>query len=136
MKLLSGCREARASRIAAGWTLGAFLISCTAWHEKRPPQDYVRKEAPRQARVTHSDGSVSTLEATSVRRDSLIGVAPPGRGSSGATQPVSVPLADVRKLEVRETDTLKTVALVGGLILLGAIVVTAALASAAIGNIQ
>lgn len=100
----SGLRRAVALVVAA-----AFLPACTTWRATtEPPGDHLREEGPSDVRVwpSSSDERIE-LDGATVRGDSLV-------GTDGDGQIEAVPVSDVRRMEVRETNAGKTTLLVLG----------------------
>lgn len=110
-------RLARSSvrSVVAVISAAAFLSACHSWstRDRASPAD-LRRDAPREMRITRSSGDVLRLEDAVVREDSVVGRAPGGEREA-------VPISDVSRLEVREFDTVDTV-LLGAGIAAGAVV--------------
>lgn len=96
-------------RVVALVVTAVFLPACTSWRAATaPPGDHLREEGPADVRVWHaSSGERTELDGATVRGDSLVGADGDGRLEA-------VPLSDVRRMEVRETDGGKTTLLVLG----------------------
>lgn len=93
--------------------LGAALLgACTSWHmQSQPYPDASTLEAAGRMRVTTSAGRM-TIDSVKLVQDTLVG----RRGN----EEVRVPMADVDRLELRQTDAGKTT----GVALLGAAGIT------------
>jgi len=93
------------------------LSACTSWHAQTGPAlQVVARHERGPVRVVRNDGSVLVLRTPSVVGDSLVGVggSPPRR--------TSVALADVKRVDARELDPLKTGgATVGALLAAGVV---------------
>lgn len=144
--------RSRAGRVL--WCLTvALLAACTTWGVRaEPPEDIFLDGKVSLVRVTLADHSVVVLRSPRIARDTLWGLreqplasaarrpgaAPPGMTPPGgrlsleAQAHVGVPLADVRTIEVREVDGVRTTVLVVGLGLTALII--AALASDPLGD--
>ena len=80
------------------------LTACSAWHSVDPvsPSQFIEAEQPERVRVYMRGGGQAEIENPSVEGDAL--VAPN----------VSMPLADIIGLEVREFSMDRTMILLGG----------------------
>ena len=96
-----------------------YLPACTSWAVQRglTPEQLITAEHPTVMRVTRPDGSFIVLERPRIVGDSLAGVTP------RAT--VTVAVADVTQVAIRQHDAVKTTALIVGVGVLGAIAATA-----------
>ncbi len=113
-------------RFVCAALLPCYLAACTSWQTQEvSPEQALADEQPDKVRVTLTDGSQVEVHQPTVARDTLTGF------SDG--HQVSVPLASVSELELRESDTGKTiwltVGIVGGVGLLGFITVWAVFGS-------
>jgi hypothetical protein len=97
------------------------LTSCSTWQSVGPvsPSQFIEAEQPERVRVYMRGGGQVELESPSVEGDAL--VAPN----------VSMPLADIIGLEVRELSMDRTMILLGG-VAAGVLVVAVAVVSATI----
>ena len=97
------------------------LTSCSTWQSVGPvsPSQFIEAEQPERVRVYMRGGGRAELESPSVEGDAL--VAPN----------VSMPLADIIGLEVREFSMDRTMILLGGVVA-GVLVVAMAVAVATI----
>jgi hypothetical protein len=96
----------------------AALTGCTSWRvvEAPAPAQLVTAERPTRMLVTRKDGSVVVLSRPDVRGDTLIGHQPAGLTLSDTAREIPVPLSDVRSVAVRRHSTVKTLELVGGIL--------------------
>lgn len=96
-----------ARRAVALLAAAAFLSGCHSWRAAgNPAADHLRDEGPRDVRVWRSSSDAPwELEDATVRGDSLV-------GSDGDGRLRSVPLSDVRRVDVRRLDAGKTTLLV------------------------
>lgn len=97
------------------------LTACSTWQSVGPvsPSQFIETEQPERVRVYMRGGGQAELESPSVEGDAL--VAPN----------VSMPLADIIGLEVREFSLDRTMLLLGG-VAAGVLVVAVAVVSATI----
>ena len=97
------------------------LTACSSWQSIGPvsPSQFIEAEQPERVRVYMRGGGQAELESPSVEGDAL--VAPN----------VSMPLADIIGLEVREFSMDRTMILLGGVVA-GVLVVAMAVAVATI----
>lgn len=128
-------RAFRESRVLRGFvlplSLALWICSCTKWSDPKLPVEDVMSapETPGRVRVTLFDGSRLELDAPRLLADTLQGL---GKAASrdAPRHWVSIPLSDVRSVEVRKANTVGTVVLVGVSALVAAGIV-AAIADAA-----
>lgn len=101
-------------RAATLLVLTCVLPACTAWHLKSaPPQQVITAKQPIKVRIARQDGRGIELSQPEIEGDSIVGTnwdVKPGSPPSRA----AIALADVRTVEVRETDTGRIIALVVG----------------------
>ena len=98
-------------RIIACILLPCYLVACSTWTtQEASPQQVLQDEQPDKVRVTLTDGSQVEVYEPAVSGDTLTGFEK-GRGDE-----VSIPLGEVEQLSLRGFSTLKTVALVGGMV--------------------
>jgi hypothetical protein len=119
-------------RFIAILTLGAFLQACMRWGSKPlEPARFDGANPDREVRVTVGNGGVLVVKNPFISGDSLVwlreisdepaaGDAPPRELRQG------IPLAQIRKVEVREVDAAKTTLLVVGTVGLVALLVATA----------
>jgi len=89
-------------RLIACLLLPCQLAACTSWKAQEPaPEQVLANQQPDKLRVTLTDGSRFVLDQPVVLNDTLSGI------SKG--EPVRIPLADVSRLELRDSDTAKTI---------------------------
>jgi hypothetical protein len=116
-------------RTLSALLLAAYLPACSAWHVGTPtPAQFIEKEHPESVRVTRNDGTTLTLGSPMVRGDSLIGTTTGGLARPEPSATIGIPLADVRQVEVRRTNTTATLLIVG-VALIAVIVIGACAAS-------
>ncbi len=122
-------RRAIASTLMAAVAL--HLGGCTTWKvQELSPEQVIAEQSPNQVRVTKTDGTQFRVWEPRVRSDSLVGLGMPDNWGGARRRnpdkvPVSVPVEEIRALEVHGTDAVKTgIAVVGGLVLAGALVVS------------
>jgi hypothetical protein len=97
-------------RPIAALLLLLYLPACTSWQvAKTSPEQLFEDDPPEKVRVTHTDGSRVELMSPEVRADSLMGTVKGG-------DTVSIALSKVQKVEVRESDSLKGLALTVGVL--------------------
>jgi hypothetical protein len=102
----------------------SLLAGCQSWRNSSHPLPQVLADQPSQVRVTRNDGGRFTLRRPRLSGDTLVG----DLTSSAASGTIAVPLSEVRSLEVRRFNGLKTAGLIAGV---GA---TAILIAAAAGD--
>ena len=103
------------------------MTSCTHWSEpKSPVESVISEKHPKKIRVTTVDGWVAELQSPSIESDTLFGLGWPAE-KEGVAQQLKVPLADVKRVEVRSTDVVPTVFLAAGVTLLLVTVIGAAI---------
>jgi hypothetical protein len=102
------------------------ITSCTHWSEPRSPvESVIADKEPNKIRVTTVDGWVTELQSPRIESDTLIGFGWPAE-KEGVAQQLKVPLADVKRVEVRSTNVVPTVLLAAGVSLLLVAVIDAA----------
>jgi hypothetical protein len=102
----------------------SLLMACQSWRNSSHQLPQVLADQPSQVRVTRNDGGRFTLRRPRLSGDTLVGEV----ASSAASGTIAVPLREVRSLEVRRFNGLKTAGLIAGV---GA---TAILIAAAAGD--
>ncbi|HJR16014.1 MAG TPA: hypothetical protein VJ808_04105 [Gemmatimonadales bacterium] len=112
-------------RVAAMITLAQVAGACMSWQtQEASPEQLLAENPPDQVRVTRADGSTVLIVKPLISGDSLTGTLPGSAPDSG--RPLSLPLADVRSVEVRRVNAGRTALLVAGLGLTAVAVVAAA----------
>ena len=98
-------------RAIATLLLVLYLPACTSWQVgKTSPEQLFEDDPPEKVRVTQTDGSRVELLAPMITADTL-------RGSvKGDSVSVAIPLSNVQTVEVRESDSLKGLALTVGIV--------------------
>jgi len=107
-------------RPIAGALLLWFLTGCSSWHvqEGVTPEQLIATQHPHAVRVTRSDSSHITLYQPRIAGgDSLAGL------HNGV--PASVPVADITQVATSQFSAGKTIGLVAGITLVGAILAAA-----------
>ncbi len=109
---MNGHRMGRRSRTplatAAGLLVAVVASGCTSWYQAYPessmsPVDVIQVWAPDRVRILRQRGAELELHEPTVSGDSIVGEV--RRFGSGR---VAVPLSDVRRLDVRDGNALKT----------------------------
>jgi len=96
-------------RVILPLTLLAFMSACHKWVPLEPPvAQAITEEEPGTVRVTLADNSRVVLKEPRVSGDSLIGL----------DDTVGVPLEEVQQVEAQRANTLATIGLVVGSVLL------------------
>jgi hypothetical protein len=115
------CRQSTLRRLVCAVLLPCYLAACTSWKtQKVSPEQVLADEQPDNVRVTLIDGSQVEVFQPTVSGDTLTGLR--------EGQRVSIPLASVSELELREGDSGKTVLLAAGIVIgVGAALVLGAL---------
>jgi hypothetical protein len=86
------------------------LVACRSWRSPSLPLPEVVADHPSQVRVVRSDGGRFTLRQPRLSGDTLIGEL----ASSSAKGTIAIPRGDIRSLEIRRFDGLKTAGLIAG----------------------
>jgi hypothetical protein len=95
--------------------LVASAGGCQKWQTVGPsPAEYLQTHRVETVRVTRPNGYVLELRDPLVAHDSLTGLPPEGPR-------VSLPLSEVDSMAVRRANTVGTVALLGGIVVVGLI---------------
>lgn len=106
-------------RVVSALMLAAYLPACTSYHATTQPVAEVTAAPtpPKHLRVTTNDGSVVEVDAPRVANDTLYGstwvTGPGGQQRAGV---MAIPVADIRTVEVKKGDGMKTLLLVGGIV--------------------
>ncbi|HET7233869.1 MAG TPA: hypothetical protein VFJ16_27910 [Longimicrobium sp.] len=87
--------------------LPLLLGGCTTWRAQLTPPPAVQRTLGGPVRVTRGDGRSLVLDSAAVRGDSIVGV---GRDD---LRHVSIPLAQVTRVERKRVDPARTAATVG-----------------------
>ena len=87
-----------------------LLVACQSWRSSSRPLPEIVADQRSQVRVTRNDGGVFTLRDPRLSGDTLIGVL----ASSAANGTIAIPRAEIRSLEIRRFDGLKTAGLIAG----------------------
>lgn len=104
-------------RPAACLLLLLSLPACMQWVAREDPVPVLSAEKrPERVRLTLGDGRRIELQNPSVTGDSVRGVNPAGDTANPTTRWVALPLADVRRLEVRQANTTGTMLLMAPVI--------------------
>jgi hypothetical protein len=88
---------------------GALLLGCTSWQvqDVAPAQLAASYDAQR-VRVTRRDGSQVVIDHARLTRAGVFG--------EWERTPVAVPMTEIQQLAVRREDPARTIALIGGLV--------------------
>ena len=101
----------------------ALLAGCQSWKSSNvSPAATLGDKPPTEIRVTTASGR-QTVHGPSIVGDSLVGAT---HGSPSTAGRYAVALQDVQRIEVRRTDAVKTIALLGGVALTTAVIAAAA----------
>lgn len=99
-------RHSRWLRLVAGLVISASLTGCTHWVSQAPAPAPLTGRPPALRLVTW-DGSTLILDrGFRLERDTVFG--PAHANSTVSRSPVAVPVADVRKFQIRKVDPLAT----------------------------
>jgi hypothetical protein len=115
-------------QLVACTVLAGYLTACTSWRvQSLSPQQVLTAEQPTEIQVMmRSDSTRVVLTQPEVSGDSLVGLTEDGR--------LSIPLADIASVALREGAPGKTVGLMLGLMALAAAAIEVAGVIAAQGN--
>jgi hypothetical protein len=91
------------------------------------PEEAERLEPVRMTNARVMDGVVLNRSDSELLVETPVGRLDPRQGTRPLHQRVNVPLVEIRDVELRERDNVKTGAILGGAALVAAVVVTAAL---------
>ncbi len=86
------------------------LVACRSWRSPSLPLPEVVADQPSQVRVIRNDGGRFTLRRPRLSGDTLIGEL----ASSSDKGTIAIPRSDIRSIELRRFDGLKTVGLIAG----------------------
>lgn len=110
-------------RIVACALLCTFLAACSSWRVVTPtPTEYFQNQRPGEVRVTRTNSSQVTLRAPALLGDTLVGTAGGGLVQGDTARHISVPLRDVRTLEIRKVSVTRTLGLFLGVALVATII--------------
>ena len=109
-------------RVLSSALLVSYLSACSNWQVVGPtPEEYMRGHTPEELRVTRTDSSTIVLRAPRLQVDSLVGTSGGGMQREDSLRIVAIPLAEVRMAEVRESNTVMALGLVGLVMLVAAV---------------
>lgn len=92
-----------------------FSSACTAWHTTSlEPQRFRADSSPARARLTLGDGTRVTATHPVLVGDSVVWATGSG-ASPGDSARSAMPTRDIRKVEVRRVDALRTIGLLVGM---------------------
>ena len=125
--------------VLLGVLLAAWLAACTSWKTQHEPlQIVVAEKEPKTIRVTTVQGDTHVIREPLIRADTLYGwfEAETEGDGSWETVPISngwaaIPTDDVLRVEVRESNTGRTVLLASLLVVGASIAIAAAVSSEA-----
>ena len=107
------------NRIVGSLLLALQMAACSSWVVPgTTPLEYLQTHTPEEARVTRSDSSRVVLSGPRIQSDSVVGVTGGGMRADDPMRFVSVALADVAKLEVKEGSAGASAGVVLGLVFL------------------
>jgi len=96
-------------RIVAWALLFTYLPACTSWRVVGPtPGEYLQTQRPGEIQVTLTDNSQAKLRAPALFGDTLVGTVGGGLVQGDTAHQASIPVGDVRTLEVRKFSIGKT----------------------------
>jgi len=99
--------------------LAAYLPACTSYQATTQPvaELTAAPNAPSHLRVTTSNGATVEVDEPRVVNDTLYGSTwTTGAGGKQSAGVMTIPLADIRTVEVKKGDATKTLLLVGGIV--------------------
>ena len=106
-------------RVVSALMLAAYLPACTIFHATTQPLAEVTAgpTPPEHLRVTTNDGAVVEVDEPRVANDTLYGSTwTTGAGGKQSAGVMTIPIADIRTVEVRKSDGTKTILLVVGIV--------------------
>ncbi len=108
----------RFRRMVSLLLLAAYLPACTSYQPTTQPlAELTASPKPLEhVRVTTVAGATLTVDAPRVVDDSLFGTTVVIKKGAPTTQPVAMPLADIRTVQVRKSDGTATMVLVVGIV--------------------
>jgi hypothetical protein len=102
-------------RVVAAVALLALLSACTKWKTTSDPvEQVIRERAPHEIRVRLADRSGYELRGPKIEGDTLRGLVIEYKRQRHPSRILAIPLEDVRELQVRKPDALKTTLLIAG----------------------
>jgi len=109
-----GVMPSRWRRALSSVLVVSYTSACSSWQVAGPsPEEYMRAHSPEELRVTRMDSSTIVLRAPRLQVDSLVGTAGGGLRRDDSLRIVTIPLSEVRMAEVRESNTVMTLGIVG-----------------------
>ena len=106
-------------RVVSLLLLAAYLPACTSYQATTQPvaELTAAPKPPEHLRVTTTDGAQIDVNDPRVANDTLYGSTwTTGAGGEQRAGVMTIPLADIRTVEVRKSDGTKTLLLVGGFV--------------------
>jgi hypothetical protein len=106
-------------RVVSALMLAAYLPACTSYQATTQPVAEVTAAPtpPKHLRVTTTDGAVVEVDDPRVANDTLYGSTwTTGAGGKQSAGVITIPISDIRTVEVRKSDGTKTLLLVGGIV--------------------
>jgi len=106
----------------------AQVSGCAEWmNYQQPPGEVLASRSPEKVRVTRADGQREEVHAPRVVNDTLLGYRHgPGAGEQSRNPIVRIPVSEIDRMEVRQTNTGGTILLVGLGVAMVAVTVAAA----------
>lgn len=106
--------------------LVSYLAGCTSWKVGTPtPAAYLEREHPQTVRITRTDGSRIVLTQTRLEHDTIFGLAGGGLQAEDSARHQSIPLNEIRLVEVRHSSAAAGLGVLGGTLLVLTIVACA-----------
>ena len=121
-------RSSAQPALSAALVLAAYLPACTSYQATTQPvaELTAAPKPPSKLRVTTTDGAVVEVDEPRVANDTLYGSTwTTGAGGKQSAGVMTIPIANIRTVEVRKSDGTKTVLLVGGIVV-GLVLLSAA----------
>jgi len=106
----------------------AQVSGCAEWmNYQQPPGEVLARKSPGKVRVLHADGTSRDVHAPRVVNDTLVGYRSAAGGAmQSADGMVRIPVSEIKRMEVRQTNTGGTILLVALGVGLVAVVAVAA----------